>query len=713
LNRSKTARHDPANPERPRAALVALVGNPNTGKTALFNALTGFRRRVANYPGVTVDIGRGSVRGSRIPMEVIDLPGAYSLAAISPDELIVADIVAGAVADGPRPDAILAVVDACNLPRNLYLCSQLLEFRLPVVIALNMIDIAGRRGVAIDHVKLSQRLGVQVVPVIATRPSTTIPLLGALEAAIGQPPPEEYPNLPTILRQEAASLRIRSGPVPAALGLRVLLDRNGPAEQEYLAKGGSAQALALARQRLAAAGVGDPAVEIQARYAWINRILEGVISQPAEPAVTWSDRLDRILMHRLAGLAILALAVFAAFQAVFYGAAPPSRIITAALSRLAAQIDLALPAGLLRSLLSDGVIGGVGAVLSFVPQIMLLFGLIAVLEDCGYLARAACMMDRLMRGLGLSGRAFIPLVSGFGCAVPAIMSTRVIPDRRERLVTILLIPFMSCPARLPIYLLIIGALIPDQRFLGGIVGLRGLVLMGLYVVGAVLAIPVAWLLRRAAFSGPAFGFVMELPGYRLPQVRTIWQRMWRAGRDFVVRAGTIILAVNILVWALAYFPRHPGDASLEPLPADAHLRESYLGRMGHALEPVIRPLGWDWRIGVAVIASLPAREVVIATLGTLFNLSDSNGGAKVGLQEAVRNARWEGTERQLFTLPVGLSLVVFYALCAQCAGTLVMIGRETRSWHWPAVSFLGMSALAYLGAWLAFTAARFAGLNSA
>jgi ferrous iron transport protein B len=696
-----------AEPGRPDSPVVALVGNPNTGKTALFNALTGFCRRVANYPGVTVDIGRGPVRSSRSRLEVIDLPGTYSLAAISPDELIVLNILCGAIRGVPRPKAIVAVVDASNLPRNLYLCSQVIELGLPVVIALNMVDVARNLGIRVDHARLSQRLGVQVVPVIATRPATVRPLADALEAALEFPPPASYPDLPDALRREAGSLQVSSGPLSPALGLRALLDRNGPAEQQYLAMGGSAEALAAARQRLSAAGLDDPAVEIRARYDWINRILEGVVTQPAEPVQTWSDRIDRVLTHKLAGPLVLMLVLFALFQAIFGAAAPASGIIEAAFSWLGRRAFLALPEGLLRSLLVDGVIGGVGAVLAFLPQIVILFGFIAILEDCGYLARAASMTDRLMRGLGLSGRAFIPLMCGFGCAVPAIMSTRVLGDRRERIATILLIPFMSCPARLPIYLLVISALIPDRHFVGGIVGLRGLVLMGCYLIGVVTAIPVGWLLRRTAFSGPAPGFVLELPGYRLPQIRTVWQRMWRAGRDFVVRAGTIILAVNVVVWALAYFPREAAAQS-----GQRQLRQSYLGRMGQALEPAIRPLGWDWRIGVAVIASLPAREVVIATLGTLFNLSDSAVGEKGGLGEAVRRARWEGTDRPLFTLPVGLSLVVFYALCAQCAGTLAMIWRETRSWRWPAISFLGMTALACGGAWLTAVAARAAGLGS-
>jgi ferrous iron transport protein B len=379
----------------------------------------------------------------------------------------------------------------------------------------------------------------------------------------------------------------------------------------------------------------------------------------------------------------------------------------------------------LQSLVTDGIIAGVGGVLTFLPPIVFLFAIIAILEDCGYLARAAYMNDRVMRGLGLSGRAFIPLLSGFACAVPAIMGTRVIADRRERLVTILITPFMSCSARLPIYVLFIGAFVPDLRYLGGWASLHGLVMFGMYLVGVVVAIPIAWLLKKAVFAGPAMGFMLELPSYKWPRLRAIWQRAYSAGTSFVVRAGTIILAVNLVVWALGYFPRSQqtrarveqlaraeewSSARREAELAGAYLRDSYLGRLGHAIEPAVRPIGWDWRIGMAVIASLPAREVVVASLETIYSLGAEEDPQSQSLQSALKDARWPDTGRPVFTLPVALSIMFFFALCAQCSGTLVVIGRETGSWIWPVVSFVGMTTIAYLAAWGVSAAGRALGL---
>ena len=362
--------------------------------------------------------------------------------------------------------------------------------------------------------------------------------------------------------------------------------------------------------------------------------------------------------------------------------------------------------------------------LVFLPQILILFLFIGILEDCGYMARAAFMVDRLMRPLGLSGRAFIPLLSAFACTVPAIMGTRSIADRRERFITIMIAPFMSCSARLPIYLLLIGALVPHRAWLGGLVRLDALVMLGLYLLGVVVAIPVAWILKRTAFSGPRSSFLLELPGYRIPRPRAVWQRMFLAGRSFLVRAGTVILIANLIIWALGYFPRRPAvradidaartvqgwderqyDAEL----AGAYLRDSYLGRIGHTIEPAIRPLGWDWRIGVGVVSSFPAREVIIATLGTVFNLGEVDEGA-ASMEYAVQHMTWEGTNKPLFTLPVALSLMVFFALSAQCFGTLAVIRRETDSWVWPTVSLVGMTTIALIGAWITTTAGRALGL---
>lgn len=712
--------------ENTRPAIVALIGNPNTGKTTLFNALTGFRRHVANYPGVTVELARGPIRGTKKPLELLDLPGTYSLAAVAPDEMIVADLLTGCAGHEDAPDAIIAILDATNLERNMYLLSQLVELSRPIVVALNMTDLAQRRGIMIDAARLGEHLGCKVVPIVATHSETLKPLLRAVEEAVGGPPPTARPVLPGLLMEHALHL---SDGMPCTLALsvalRVLVDRGGYAERDYLRRGGSTVLLERARGKLADVKLDAAAAEVTARYAWIRQMLAAVIERRHGDFKSASDRIDAVLTHPVAGSVILLGILFIVFQAIFRWADPLMQGIGMAFDWLGQSFSAVLPEGVVQSLVVDGVIGGVGGVLTFLPQILILFALIAILEDCGYMARAAFMMDRLMRTLGLSGRAFIPMLSSYACAVPAIMGTRTIADRHERFVTILLAPFMSCSARLPVYILMISAFVPSRYYLAGWISLGGLIMFAMYMVGAVVAIPVAWLLKSTAFAGPQPGFVMELPTYKRPRTRAILQRMWLSGRSFVVNAGSIILLVSIVVWALAYFPHGKATqnavqqrAAVASWDAErtsaelegAYLRESYLGQVGRLIEPTIKPLGWDWRIGMAVIASFPAREVVIGTMGTIFNLGRGQDQESVQLKEALQRATWPESGKPVFTLPVALSLMVFFALCAQCASTLVMIGRETRSWGWPVASFLGMTTIAYFAALLTARVAMACGL---
>lgn len=706
-----------------RMARVALVGNPNTGKTTLFNALTRSRRFAANYPGATVDIACGTFRTPSKSLQIIDLPGTYSLAGVSPDEQVVSNLLFDRMPGHEPPDAILAIVDASNLRRNLYLLTQLRETGLPMVVALNMVDVAKGRGLEVDAEKLSQRLGAPVIPVVATNAKSLAPLGLGLERVLGQDPPVFAVEFPEAIEgglRELAHPGV-SGRSRAAL-LRVLLDQGGDAELAFLRTGGDAARLSAMRKRLSAAGVHDAAAEARARYRWIDDLLPTVQTRPAQRRTTWSDRVDAMLTHKLGGALFLLAVLYVVFQSIFYWAGPLMEAIESAFAWLGDLVAQTLPEGIVQSAIVDGVIGGVGGVLVFLPQIMILFAFLALLEDCGYMARAAFMMDRLMRGMGLSGRAFIPLLSSFACAVPAIMGTRAIADRRERFVTILIIPFMSCAARLPVYLVLIAALVPNYTYLGGFIRVPALVMLAMYLVGVVVALPIAWLLRKTAFAGPPPTFMLELPSYKLPRLRTVWLRVYFAAKDFLLRAGTIILLVNIIVWALAYFPRDPAvqasvgaQAAAENWSAEAYeaelagayLRDSYLGRMGRAIEPAIRPMEWDWRIGVSVLASFPAREVIVATLGTLFNLGEGADEGSVELRDAIAGATWEGSDRPLFTLPVALSIMVFFALCAQCASTLVIIGRETRSIIWPVISFVGMTTIAYFAAWGTASAARF------
>ncbi|MBL9122041.1 MAG: ferrous iron transport protein B [Planctomycetaceae bacterium] len=739
---------------------VALIGNPNTGKSTLFNALCGVRQRVGNYPGVTVEkkIGHCSYHGQRF--QIVDLPGTYSLAPRSLDEMVAVDVLLGRRSDVAPPDVILSIVDASNLERNLYLVSQVLSLGRPTVIALNMTDIARERGIEIDVPELERRLGVRVIPIEAHRRQGLAELEGELAQAASLAPPPELKPFPPLFDAEVARLatalaangaQASATALPRYLVERLLLD-NGGYLQEWLGPKYPAlapQQLGEARERLRAAGYPVPAVEAIARYGWVQKALDGVLRRPDERRVTASDRIDRVLTNRWWGTLIFALLMVVVFQAVFTWAGPAMDWISGLCDGLGAAVEARLPEGAFRSLLVDGIIGGVGGVLVFLPQIFILFFFIAVLEDCGYMARAAYLMDRLMVRVGLSGKSFIPLLSSFACAIPGIMATRVIENRRDRLTTILIAPLMSCSARLPVYTLLIAAFIPartyrlgvdlsDERYLGLGLGLQGIVMAAMYVVGIVVAVVVALLLKRTMLRGPTPPFVMELPSYKWPSLTTVLHRMFERGWAFIQRAGTLILAVSILVWAALYYP-HPAERIEGPFAAEreqlgaqlataptpeqtaqletelaridheilgAYQRQSFLGRFGQAIEPLVRPLGWDWRIGCAVLASFPAREVVVATLGVIYNLGSNvdleDTDQRGQLVQALRQAKWDGTERPVYNVPVALSIMVFFALCAQCAATLAAIRRETNSWRWPAFTFAYMTGIAYVAAWATY-----------
>ena len=721
---------------------VALIGNPNTGKSTLFGALAGMRQRVGNYPGVTVEKKIGQMTCQGRSLALVDLPGTYSLAPRSPDEMVAVDVLLSRRDDTPPIDVVLSIVDASNLERNLYLVSQVLELGLPTVVALNMTDVARQRGMEIDVARLSERLGVPVVETQANKRRGLEELAAALvrvadeqrkpiETPFPEPFKEEVNRLDALINQ-AEERRI-----PRPLIERLLLDSSGYLEKHLLTNGRASFGgeLRAARDRLAQAGYAVPAVEALVRYGWVAQVLAGVVTRPAVRPKTLSDRIDRLLTHRLWGALFFLAMMVLVFQSVFRVAEYPMAWIEAATGAVSTWIQQLLPAGALQSLIVKGLIGGVGSVLIFLPQIVILFFFIAVLEDCGYMARAAYLMDKLMSRVGLSGKSFIPLLSSFACAIPGVMATRVIENRRDRLTTILVAPLMSCSARLPVYTLLIAAFIPDRSYAGGLIGLQGLTMTAMYLIGIVTAVVVALLLKRTLLRGPTPPFVMELPSYKWPAPSTVVHRMVERGWAFVRRAGTLVVAVSILVWAALYYP-HNADVveapfaarkeqlarQLAQLPADdpqhksldeewtqlkheidgAYSRQSILGRVGHAIEPAVRPLGWDWRIGSAAIASFPAREVVVATLGIIYNLGEEvdldESDDRNHLQTVLRQATWEGTNRPVFNIPVALSIMVFFALCAQCASTLVVIKRETNSWRWPAFTFAYMTALAYLGA---------------
>lgn len=731
--------------DRPKTITVALVGNPNTGKSTLFNTLAGVRQRVGNYPGVTVEKKLGKFDLDGVQFSLVDLPGTYSLAPRSPDEMIAVDVLLGRRDDVHAPDVVLCIVDASNLERHLYLVSQVLELGLPTVVALNMVDVAADRGIVIDVAQLQARLNVQLVPLQANRGRGLQELKVALLDAVNHkvtPPPSPFPPAfveeVTTLQAELCSHITEHGadhPWPRYLVERLLLDSSG-----YLASlnlpgttSVTQQHVQAARERLKAAGCPVPGIEPLSRYRWVAEVLKGLVTRPTTRKITFSDRLDAVLTHKVGGTLAFIILMAVMFQTVFYMAEPASALIDW-LSGLANDaINANVGEGALRSLLTDGVVAGVGGVLVFLPQIFTLFFFIGILEDCGYMARAAYLMDKLMSRVGLSGKSFIPLLSSFACAIPGIMATRVIENRRDRLVTMLVAPLMSCSARMPVYVLLIGAFIPPTTYLGGIVGLQGLTMLAMYGLGIVLAVVVALVLKLTLLRGATPPFVMELPSYKVPSARNVLWRMAENGWEFVYRAGTLILAVSIVVWALCYFPRD--ERAIDPsliaqrqqleeqvtklspeAAADvetqlkhvnneidgAHLRNSYLGRAGHFIEPVVRPLGWDWRLGMATIASFPAREVIVATLGVIYNLGAEEDENSDSLRETLRAATWDGTERPVFTIPVALSVMVFFSLCAQCAATLAVMKRETNTWRWPIFTFIYMTSLAYVGAFITY-----------
>ena len=712
---------------------IALVGNPNTGKTTLFNGLTGLFQRVGNYPGVTVERKSGRLSLSNgIAADLIDLPGSYSLAAHAPDEMIVSDILLGRLADEPEIDAVLAIVDASNLYRNLYLVSQVLELGLPAVIALNMSDIADARGIRIDVDRLSRCLGVPVVRVCANRRQG----LGDLRRELGRvlhggsrPALSVVPGFPggfpAAVDGIASVLQSHNGRGASACraeAFRAIVDEGGYTERRLIeAHGDDFRAILRDVRGRFSAGNGLSALESEVRYKWIRGVLAEVVSQPEQLQKTPSDRIDRVLTHRVWGTLLFVAAMGVVFQAIYAWAGPLMDLVDGLFLVLSGWVGEWFPDGALKSLVQDGVIAGVGGVIIFLPQIAILFFFVAILEDCGYMARAAMLMDRLLTKCGLSGQSFIPMLSSFACAVPGIMATRTIEDRGTRLVTILVAPLMSCSARLPVYTILIGAFVPARPLLGEWVGLQGLTLFAMYGVGAAAAVPVAWLLKKTLLRGETPPFILEFPSYKIPDRRTVGLRVYHSSRAFLVRAGSIILAATIVMWALAYFPRsadtvaeyerhrETAEASLsgeelqralgdlDARMAAELLNESFLGRAGHWIEPAVTPLGWDWRIGMATLASFPAREVIVATLGTIYSLGGGADESSEDLRSALRSATWDDG-RPVFNIPVALSVMVFFALCAQCASTLAVIRRETRSWGWTILTFAYMTVLAYVAA---------------
>lgn len=769
----------PISPTNAKPLTVVLVGNPNAGKTSLFNSLTGLRQKVANYPGVTVERKEGvwslAVAGAAHDefqsARLIDLPGLYSIDAASPDERIARDVILGDVAGVPAADVLLAVVDATNLRRNLYLVAQLLEFGRPVVVALTMIDIAEQRDHALDYERLAEALGVPVVPVVAAQRRGLDRLAQVVARAAGsgdnaQNRVRAKLKLSPLAERELAKL-ITANDACGTQRFCALRDLYEEALPEDPAR---RRRIADARARLAVISDDWWQEPVLARYGWIEETLARATHAVADadatqgsthsafqdssarsvrdtspheekltteeklpklavlpnarraPGESFALRLDRWTTHKIFGPVIFLALMLVVFQTIFSWASLPMELINSGFSSLGATVRATLAPGLLTDLIVDGVIAGVGGVLIFLPQIALLFFFVALLEDSGYMARAAFLMDRLMRGVGLHGKAFVPLLSSFACAIPGIMATRTIENRRDRLATIMVAPLMSCSARLPVYTLMIGAFFADSRI--GFISTGAIVLMTMYALGVVAAIGVAWVLKRTLLRAPAPPLVMEMPPYRMPQPKVVLYTVASRASVFIRRAGTVILALSILLWALTTFPRtressnadataqnsegrmtneqhdvagEIGESGTDNLPvaeASEQLRNSFAGRMGRFIEPSIAPLGFDWQIGIGLIASFAAREVFVSTMSIVYSTASEDDADTSSLVGAMRDAR-RADGSPVWTGLTAVSLMVFFVLACQCLSTVAIVRRETNSWRWALFMVAYMLVLAY------------------
>jgi ferrous iron transport protein B len=606
------------------APLLALVGNPNAGKTSLFNALTGAHQKVGNYPGVTVERKVGTMKlpdGSSI--ELVDLPGAYSLTPRSPDEMVTRDVLFGHQAGERVPNAIVAVVDATNLRNHLRFVLELAALGRPMVVALNMIDLANRDGIAIDIEQLSSLIGVPVVPTVAVRRRGLVELGNEL--------------LPLLMREAA---------------------------------------------------VARPPADIRELQHRAQQIADAIVTRPGHARQS-THRIDDVVLHPVAGPAILAVILFVMFQSVFAWAEAPMTWIEALIGVTQDAARAALADGWLRSLIIDGVLAGVGAVVVFLPQIVILFAFILVLEQSGYMTRAAFLMDRLMAAVGLNGRAFIPLLSSFACAIPGIMATRTIEDPNDRLTTILVAPLMTCSARLPVYAVIIAAFIPDRAV--GFANLQGLVLFGLYIAGILGAMLAAFALRRSVTRGVGGSFLMEMPKYQWPVPRDLAIGVWQRAYAFLRRAGTIILASTIVLWALASYPKPPPGSDVSPVD------HSIAGRIGAGLETIFRPIGFNKEISLALVPALAAREVAVSALGTVYSLDGDEAAVEQSLVDRLRGA---------WPLPTALAFLAWFVFAPQCISTFAVTRRETNGWRWPIFMFTYLFAMAYAGAGITYWISR-------
>lgn len=700
-----------ATPAPPR---IAIAGNPNTGKTSLFNRLTGAGARVGNYAGVTVEREEATWRLGGLKVNVVDIPGTYSLAARSGEEQVAVRALFGL--DGePRPELVVLVVDSTQLVRNLYLAVQLAEAGLPFVVALNLIDAARKLGAAPDPAAVARAFGVPVVATSAQTGEGIAELGAAVLAALANPPrPAVHPPYPAALEADIEALvpyGAAASPAEArALALWTLLSVD---EHDELIDIPAAVRAEMARRRAGAASAGrDLDLEIvSARYAWLaSHNFRPPVGTGGRPDL--SQRVDRFLLHPLYGGVTFLVVMGVLFQTLFAWSDPLVGLIESALAAAGEAVATVLPAGVPSDLLVDGVIAGVGSVVVFLPQILLLFLLLGFLEDSGYMARVAFLVDRMMRSVGLHGRAFVPMLSGYACAVPAIMATRTLERRRDRLLTMMVVPLMSCSARLPVYTLVIATVLGNHSTILGLPG-RPVAMVGMYVFSTLMAFLAAGVLGRTLLKGPKVPLLLELPPYRMPRIPTVLRQMWLRAKSFLTEAGTTILVVTVLLWGLLYFPRYEPPSGVvldEAAVASEQLSQSYGGMLGRAIEPAIAPLGFDWKIGVGLVGAFAAREVFVSTMGLMYGIGADADETSVGLREHMQAAR-NPDGSPVWTPLTGATLMVFFALSAQCLSTLAVVRRESRSWAWASFLFVYMTVLAWSASAVVVVVGRAIGLQ--
>lgn len=700
---------------------IALVGNPNSGKSSLFNSLTGLNQKVGNFPGVTVDKKTGtSTIAPGFDANIIDLPGTYSLYPKRADEWVAYKVLLNQD-ETVKPDMIVLVADASNLKRNLLFCSQIIDLKVPVVVALTMMDLAKTKGTQIDIPGLERELGVTIVAINPRKNKGIVPLKKAIELAaekLHQLPPRDFIDITSIAGAPIAALKKQLPNISNYRAVHYLINHENfsldKATQDLI-------------ENIEVKNKFNPtktqAEEIMQRYGRIKHIMQQTVveSDPLQKSL-FTERLDNILMHRYWGYIILLTVLFLLFQSVFWVAQYPMDGIEWIFGQLGGFLGDHLPQAWWSDLLINGVVAGLSGIMVFVPQIMILFGLITLLEDTGYMARISFLTDKLMRKVGLNGKSVMPMISGFACAVPAIMSARNIENKKERLLTIMVTPLMSCSARLPVYTILIALIIPSKLYFG-FLSLQGVVMMGLYLLGTVMALIVAWVMKWFIKSTERSFFILELPVYRGPRWKNALSTMIEKAKIFLFDAGKVIMVISLLLWALStYGPAakmHAVTTKYEQLIAanpsqakelnkerkTALLQTSFAGTLGKAIEPAIRPLGYDWKIGIALITSFAAREVFVGTMATLYSVGDDADANNSTLRQKMAAAvRPDGSK--VYDLATGLSLLVFYVLAMQCMSTLAIVKRETRSWKWPAIQLVYMTGLAYFLSWLVYVVAK-------